>query len=682
MRLPPLLVITLAACAPSSYAAPPAPPAKAMALPALRTFQFTAKDRKVLPGDGVAADGACKEKVGEADQLGDLAVLAVFYQNACYTDGRYNAREFAVERGLVTASDGATYPAYRISPPAKAPAEFMGSHHVAYFRFAAAADQAVYTLEGESPALVGKLPAAKVTAGGWTRLPIDASALAQPITVFVAPGSAPVSALSPLGGAVQGAQLAATPLGTMALYRHATAGTPYDARQDATAGPDASMTRRQLFPVPLGQGALGVVWQDTADQRARITVISADQRTSRELVLANPRKDVLAAATSDGAATIYLFFVQPQDGRALTTRATRLVRFDLTTNQATEQAVDAGPKGLNITEFGHVASLAFDQHRLLLMIGRTLHRSPDGLNHQSGLAVEFDPQTLAVTHSYGQTSGHSFDNVLTSAAPGELLALDLGDNYPRGVHFHRFATVDGKPTWTDALVYSFKTQHGTTATAPDGRTHPPYPEISTGAHPFFKWSNDNGTYTELGGVMATPTGYTIVFAGEAMNGRALDNARAGISDPRNLAVVQLRRDFDTLPAFGSVVPDAAMLTKGPAESGGFYTFGGDWSAQRNTGVVWLTQYRTPDTNASHIRLAKLADGNALVLWETWTRSAYVTTYGMKLDPLGKVLTPAVNLGATVRLGHRDDVLVRGNDVYVVTGRAEAHALDVLVIRAK
>jgi hypothetical protein len=80
--------------------------------------------------------------------------------------------------------------------------------------------------------------------------------------------------------------------------------------------------------------------------------------------------------------------------------------------------------------------------------------------------------------------------------------------------------------------------------------------------------------TELGGVIATPTGYTVVFAGEAVGGRALDNARARTADPRNLAVVHLRRDFDTLSPFGAVIPDAAMLTRGPAETGGFFTFGG------------------------------------------------------------------------------------------------------------
>lgn len=661
-------------------AAPPA--AAATALPPVRTFQFTATTRKQLPGDGTAADGTCTEQVGADDQLGDLAVLAAFYQNGCYTDGQYNARGYVVEQGTVTASDGATFAAYRLHPPATAAAVFLGSHHVAHLRLATAEDHTLYALEADSPVVHARLAAAQITAGGWTRLPLDLTTLGRPITVFVAPSRQPVTALSPLGATAQGAQLGDTPLGSLALYRHPVAGTPYDVRTDTTTGPDARRDRRRLFPVELGGGALGVVWQDATDARVRVTEIAGDQRTTRERVLANPRKDILAAAASDGASAVYMFFVQPADG-ALTTRATRLVRLDLSTGEATERAADAGPDGLNITQFDDVASMAVDRRRVLLLIGRTMHRSADGLNHQGGIAVEFDPQTLAVTRNHGQTSGHSFDNVLTTGAPGELLGLDLGDNYPRGIHLHRFTTtLEGKPARRSALAYSFKTQHGTTAVAPDGRTHAAYPEISTGDTHYFKWSNDNGTYTELGGVVATPTGYTIVFAGEAVNGRALDNGRAGTADPRNLAVVHLRRDFDTLPPFKGVIPDAAMLTHGRAEAGGFYDFGGTWSPQRNTGVVWLTGYRTPDANATHIRVARLADGNALVLWEQWTRRAYVTTFGMKIDPLGQVLTPAVDLGARVRLGQRDDVLVRGNDVYVVTGRAADHALDVVVLHAR
>ncbi len=49
-------------------------------------------------------------------------------------------------------------------------------------------------------------------------------------------------------------------------------------------------------------------------------------------------------------------------------------------------------------------------------------------------SVTFSAKTLAVTRRLGTTSSHSKGNIMTVNAKGEFVALDLGDNYPRGVH--------------------------------------------------------------------------------------------------------------------------------------------------------------------------------------------------------------------------------------------------------
>ena len=314
------------------------------------------------------------------------------------------------------------------------------------------------------------------------------------------------------------------------------------------------------------------------------------------------------------------------------------------------------------------------------MIGRTMHKSSDGLNHQGGIAVVFDAATLAVEQNLGQTSGHSFENAMYAGDDGGFYGIDLGDNYPRGVHLHRFSGQD-----RDSIVaFTFKTQHGTTATSPAGASYPRYDAIS-GSKDFYQWSNDNLTYTELGGVVQDAGGYTVVFASEAPGGRALDNSRAGgyLGDARNIGLVRIRRDFETVRQWGNEVQDAAVLSTGTVETGGFYTFGGDWSAQRNAGVVWLTASGDLNAdNASRVRAVGLGDGNLLVLWEQWTASSYVTTRAMKVDPLGNVLIGAVDLGPRVRLGRRDDLLVRGNDVYAVAGLGAEGALDVAVLTVR
>jgi hypothetical protein len=59
-------------------------------------------------------------------------------------------------------------------------------------------------------------------------------------------------------------------------------------------------------------------------------------------------------------------------------------------------------------------------------------------------------------------------------------------------------------------VYSFKTLHSKEANG-----YPKYDEASKNGQTYYKWSNDNKTYTELAapGVIAHESGNIIVFAG-------------------------------------------------------------------------------------------------------------------------------------------------------------------------
>ena len=58
--------------------------------------------------------------------------------------------------------------------------------------------------------------------------------------------------------------------------------------------------------------------------------------------------------------------------------------------------------------------------QLGIMVARRLHRGGDGLQHQSGVALVYQADTLALVENLGQTSGHSFDNVLITNQAGEF----------------------------------------------------------------------------------------------------------------------------------------------------------------------------------------------------------------------------------------------------------------------
>lgn len=681
--------VLLAAPSGDAAAAGPATPA------ALREFRFEAGERRVLPGDSTlaTADGACATSLAPADTIGRVTLIAGFYQNGCYTSGDYNARDFPVDAGLVRTSDGASFEAYQLAPPRNAATAFLASVHAPYFRFPDVQDYTLYVLDRGTVSARATIAASAIVADGLTPLPLEASNLTAPLTFFLAPSATRLSTMSPLAPGVEAATLPASALGELTMYRYALDGTPADTRTAYTLGPgDWGSTYshgRDLFPVRLTGDALGVVWQDPTTMAVHVTTIGADRTSVGAAALANPGGDVLAAATSDGDHTLFMFLVQDDDpgGGAQPTRATRLVRADLTTGAVTEAAIDASPEGegLNINFYGrgNVASMAYAGGKVGLIIGRTMHQSPDGLNHQGAIAVVFDGATLAMLQNLGQTSGHSFESVLQPTARGDaFVGIDLGDNYPRGVHLHRFTDTER----ASALVFSFKTFHGTSPQSPAGATYPPYPEIS-GATQFYKWSNDNMTYSELGGVVDDDAGYSVVFASESYGGQALDNSRANGSpqmDARNLALVRVRPDWPALTQRdGGATLDDLVLSRGTSERGGYYAFGGWWIDQRNAGVVWLTSYTDPAVaNASRVRAVGLADGNLLVLWEQWTATTYVTTWAMKVDPLGAVLVPATELGSAVRVGRRDDLWVRGNDVYVLAGRGPERAVDVAILHVR
>ncbi|HKP58484.1 MAG TPA: hypothetical protein VJV78_17280 [Polyangiales bacterium] len=478
--------------------------------------------------------------------------------------------------------------------------------------------------------------------------------------------------LHSIGAGVRGATVSTTPLGKYVQLRYSVPAQPFDTERDYTDGPggwnNVYGTGRPFFNVTDGQ-RFGVVWQARNATTVYVTWFGADPAAAPEtVILPLPSDAILAAATSDGAGNLYAFAIQGGDGRPNSTRVGTLLKTNARGAQLARSQPDMSASGLNVASFvtgagsfTWVADMQFSNGKLGLMFGRLMHQSSDTLNHQGGIAVVFDAQTLAVSANLQQTSGHSWDNVLTRDAQGNFLGIDLGDNYPRGLNLHRF-NASGR---TSRVVYTFKTLHGTTPSYGPGQpTYPRYDEISDATHTYYRWSNDNNTYTELGGVIDTAQGIVAVFAGERPS---LDNRRVGalLNDARNLAMVTVRRDFSNaqLPS----VPDDQVLFPGNVETSSYYTFNGTQTAQRNTGVRWLTNYTSTAQNASRVKLHPLNTTDALIMWELWGANNYQNTYAMSVRPDGTVTQQAVELGTMFRLNRRDDIFDHNGRIYSVAG---------------
>jgi hypothetical protein len=447
----------------------------------------------------------------------------------------------------------------------------------------------------------------------------------------------------PLRGKVEGAAVSPS------LARAGWCATPgwFDENPDRPWLPlfqfDAGVAdpERQILVTNEALGEAGVLWQDKKSREVRISWVPASLGEPRTIPLKGLDGAVLAAGTADARGNLYYLMIGSTPGDAVKA-AMYLAAPD--GKPIRESPFDTSPAANNVYAYGGrwVGSMAANKDTVCLMLPRTMHMGGDGLRHQGAIAVTFGLD-LSKPQNLGQTSGHSFGNLLTVNEKGDFIGMDLGDNYPRGVHFHRI----GRAGKESRVLFTYKTAHGTT---PRGGS-PPYPEISGGGKTYYKWSNDNGTYTELGGVVEGRASYSVIFATDrSPEGRVLDNSRIGIpNEPRDLAMLRIVKNFEKAPG-GSQVSDAIMAGPVPGskpETGGFFDFGGQWQAQRVTGVIWLTAY-APGEAAHAPQLFRRRDGTVTILWEKTGPGAGL--WALTVDESGKKIGDAFPLGQNLRLG--------------------------------
>merc|ERR1712216_247566 len=121
-----------------------------------------------------------------------------------------------------------------------------------------------------------------------------------------------------------------------------------------------------------------------------------------------------------------------------------------------------------------------------------------------------------------------------------------------------------------------------------------------------------------------------------------------------------------------------VLSDGPTETGGFYNFGGGWSPQQNKGVNWLTQFKSMDENASRLKVAKLSNGQVLVLFETWTGKQFVSSNLMTVDQDGKMTRTPSTSAFPFHMPFADEVLSTDTNTAVFYAGAEEYGTSKLV----
>ena len=411
---------------------------------------------------------------------------------------------------------------------------------------------------------------------------------------------------------------------------------------------------------------VGVLWQEPSSRRVYITWVNPGMTGVNCTPLPVLENANLTAGTWAPGGCLYYFMVEqlPMDRPAGTVLkgTMRLVRPDGKTIR--ELAVDMGPNAFNFANSngGDRGSMAYGKGFLAIIQPREMFGG-----HQAAMAATF-PADLSKTQLLGNASSHSFGNVMTTNSLGECIGIDLGDNFPRGVHLHKF-TASRKAS---QVIFTYKTLHAYFA----GNNKDPYPEISPPGHTLYKWSNDNGTYTELGGVVEGDKSYSVVFAtDQTPEGKVLDNLRIFVNnEARNLAMLRIVKNFDRVSSGGTVVSDALMVPGDPPgskpETGGYYDFVGNWTAQRVTGVVWLTNYGLGEAaHAPH--LIRRHDGSILIVWEK-TGPEGPSLWAMVVHESGRKIVEPVQLAMDLILDRQDPIVRVGNHLYLLARQREGN----------
>ncbi len=117
------------------------------------------------------------------------------------------------------------------------------------------------------------------------------------------------------------------------------------------------------------------------------------------------------------------------------TEVYRLTKYDSEWNELSHASL----YGENTTVPWTTADFTDNGQYIAVRTAHTMYRSDDGLNHQANMTFQVNMETMEVTDKFTGTGSlkrgyvsHSFDQYIT-ADEDHLLAVDLGDAYPRGI---------------------------------------------------------------------------------------------------------------------------------------------------------------------------------------------------------------------------------------------------------
>ncbi|CAE7037102.1 nup98 [Symbiodinium sp. CCMP2592] len=560
----------------------------------------------------------------EADTFGDIALVTMTGQSdTCWNWDDYTNRDYALERGRVTGSDGLVYDAFRVSPPNQTAKGFVASRINLYIRQNVTQSTTVWALQASG---FHPLVTVDVQAGNFSQTSITVDDLGTrlddlrgPLVLILQPSSAHLSIWPTESVGVEAAWLDGAVDGGFSFTgrRFAVPGQPFLPQRHWAHGLDSSKTvygdYKHFTPVRDADGREGIVWQDMDSGTVKLTWLSVDLLTSQTVSLTVlSATGLLVGAVGDGRGTVVILLgdsSQPSDMTANTPG--ELVKFDAAGNELQRVALPE----LNLWSFfDSGSSMAWLAASDTISLTLAMKWVDFGATN-----VIFNATTLRKLRTVSAGS-HSWANSLKlSEKDGSkddyYLGMILGDAFPRGIMISEYrASSDDK---RGRVIYYPKTVHRTTATNPKGQVLPVYQEISTATETYYQWSK---------------------------------NLRG------NLGFVRIPRDLTS----------REVLSPGDVENGGFFDEDGQWQNLTNRGVSFLTARTDMDESLSRVKTAEL-NGSILLFWEVWSGELYKRNEFMVVNSAGELEHAETALQFPVQLPFADDIVVINGKAVAYTG---------------
>ncbi len=444
-------------------------------------------------------------------------------------------------------------------------------------------------------------------------------------------------------------------------------GSPFDADKFDQISPESWKNNYGTPPRIVAEvynDTLSICWDDNNNGLIRINEVDRQFKPIRSLVI-KKNYPIFGGFTRDDKGNFYLVFGKNNDDGDFKSNIS-IVKYDKNGMQIGNYAVPIDRKNFDVMKPVDAATsnIKFSNGMIAVHMGKTQHTNlSDGLNHQSAIFIVLNADTMKLIRerSSFNIASHSFDQRLI---PYEdtFVSLDLADGYPRGINI-------SKNNYGSRVIFTYKTRHEA--------------ELKNDS----KWSNDNCTYTDLGGVQPSNTGFVVVGSSEL----SYENRYASriLNDPRNIFMLLVNRDFYKQPLIEidnkpqpNIVNDRVVVSKGSdSELFHFYDYSGRLNFQKRVGVVWLTGYDDmSQENALRPKVVRIADDRYFIIWELWNYYKYRSTRYMVINESGQILVPETDIG-NIRLNRADQPVFFDGKILWVTGNFKRKELNIYSIDA-